>query len=57
MEICSGVALFAGPGIGSIFFVIGEKTTLGGYSTPFYLLSTIFISIIPMLLFVLDTDV
>jgi hypothetical protein len=49
MEICSGVALSAGPGIGSIFFVIGEKTSFGGYSTPFYFMSLVYLSIIPIL--------
>jgi hypothetical protein len=50
LEISSGVALFAGPGIGSLFYIIGEHTAIGGYSCPFYFLTLIILLIYPFVM-------
>jgi hypothetical protein len=57
LEICSGVSLFAGPGIGSLFYVIGEQTPIGGYSTPFFFLAIVFVIIYPLVMFTLKIEI
>lgn len=57
MEIVSGIAMFSGPLVGGIFYILGEKTFIGGYAMPFYFIALTYILIIPLVIFVLKTDV
>jgi hypothetical protein len=50
MQICTGVGNFGGPAIGSLFYVIGELTPFGGYSTPFYVLGLVDLAVFPLVL-------
>lgn len=45
----SGIALFSGPFFGSAFYYIGSFTPIGGFSTPMYALSLIYLLTIPLL--------
>lgn len=57
MEIMSGIAMFSGPFVGSLFYTIGDKTIFGGYALPLYFLSLIYLSIIPFLMYGLNVEV
>ena len=50
MQIMSGIALFSGPFFGSAFYWVGSFTPIGGFSTPMYALSLIYLLTIPLLL-------
>ena len=57
MEIVSGVAMFSGPLVGGIFYMIGENTPIGGYQLPYYVLCLSYILIIPLLIYELKVEV
>jgi hypothetical protein len=57
MEIISGVSIFCGPFIGSLFYIIGDHTPIGGYALPFYVMALLYTAIIPFLIFYLDISV
>jgi hypothetical protein len=57
MELVSGVALFAGPLIGSCFYLIGVHTIFGGYQLPFYILCLIYIFVFFAVIKWLDVQV
>jgi hypothetical protein len=46
----SGIATFSGPFFGSLFYMIGELTPIGGFSLPMYALSLIYFLTIPLLM-------
>jgi hypothetical protein len=49
LQIMSGVATFSGPLFGSVFYLVGEHTPIGGFSLPMYALSLIYLMTIPLL--------